>query len=165
MMENHLFQTLQFIASPLVNHIYDENGKMLHLHNLLTSNDQDTHKIWTQATSNELGCLAKGNAAGVKFTATIEFISKSSVPQGRAVTYANFILDHRPLKNEQNRVRLAVGGEKLTYNEDPGSPAASLIETKLTINSVISDAQCGAQFMGLDLKFFSWQPLWPKLSI
>ena len=63
------------------------------------------------------------------------------MPQGRAVTYANFILDHIPLKTEQNRVRLTVGGDKLTYDEDPGSPAASLIETKLMINSVISDAQ------------------------
>ena len=53
-----------------------------------------------------------------------------------------------------------VGGDKLSYNEDAGSPAASLLETKLLINSVISDAAKGACFMSLDLKdFFLMSPM------
>ena len=47
-----------------------------------------------------------------------------------------------------------MGGDKLSYDEDLGSLAASLLETKLIINSVISDAAKGARFMGLDLKDF-----------
>jgi hypothetical protein len=48
----------------------------------------------------------------------------------------------------------------LDYSYDAGSPAASILETKLTINSVISDASKGARFMGADLKdFFLASPM------
>jgi hypothetical protein len=49
---------------------------------------------------------------------------------------------------------LVAGGDKLPYDKDVGSPAASLLETKLLINSVISDATKGAKFMSCDLKDF-----------
>jgi hypothetical protein len=45
-----------------------------------------------------------------------------------------------------------VGTSKLPYKDDAGSPAATLLETKLIINSTISDAQKGARFMCADLK-------------
>jgi hypothetical protein len=47
-----------------------------------------------------------------------------------------------------------VGGDKLMYEFDSGSPTASLLETKILVNSVISDAHKGARFMSLDLKDF-----------
>ena len=40
------------------------------------------------------------------------------------------------------------------YDKDAGSPAANIMETKLLINSVISDAKKGARFMSADLKEF-----------
>ena len=52
------------------------------------------------------------------------------------------------------RVRIVVGGDKLTYSEDAASPAASLLETKLILNSVISDADRGARFLTADVKDF-----------
>ena len=82
----------------------------------------------------------------------MEFITKDQVPSNRKVTYASFVLDYRPLKSEPWRVRLVVGGDKLPYEDDAGSPAALLLETKLLVNSVISDAKRGAKFMSLDLK-------------
>ena len=45
-----------------------------------------------------------------------------------------------------------MGGDKLPYDEDSGSPAANMLETKLLFNSVISDAHKGAQFCSMDLK-------------
>jgi hypothetical protein len=66
-------------------------------------------------------------------------------PPDKKVTYGNFICDLRPLKTEKHRVRLTVGGDKLLYDVDAGSPAASLLETKLIINSTISDAHKGAR--------------------
>ena len=47
---------------------------------------------------------------------------------------------------------MVVGGDKLEYEYDAGSPAASLLETKLIINSTISDAHKGACFVSADLK-------------
>ena len=62
----------------------------------------------------------------------------------RAVTYATYVLDYRPLKSDPYRARITVGGDKLQYLEDAGSPASNIIETKLLINSVISDTHKGA---------------------
>ena len=47
---------------------------------------------------------------------------------------------------------LVVGGDRLTYDEDSGSPATDLLETKILLNSVISDAKNGARFLSMDLK-------------
>ena len=82
----------------------------------------------------------------------INFISIQDVPQGQAVTYAQFVCDHRPLKTEEWRVRIVVGGDKLRYDEDAGSPTTNLVETKILLNSVISDADAGARFCTADLK-------------
>ena len=58
------------------------------------------------------------------------YIPKSKVPVGWKVTYANAVCDFRPLKLDKYRVRLTVGGDKLQYPHDTGSPVASLLETK-----------------------------------
>jgi hypothetical protein len=76
------------------------------------------------------------------------------VPVDKKVTYGNFICNYRPLKSEKHRVRLTVGGDRLDYNKDAGLPAASLLETKLIVNSTISDAKKNARFMCADLKDF-----------
>ena len=62
------------------------------------------------------------------------------------------ICDYRPLKAEPHRFRLTVGGDKLDCPYDAGSPAASLLETKLIFNSTISDARKGDRFLSADLK-------------
>ena len=85
-------------------------------------------------------------------TDTIAFISKSEVPSNKKVTYASYACDYRPLKDEPYRVRITVGGDRLDYAQDAGSPAANLVETKMLLNSVISDADKGARFMCVDMK-------------
>ena len=47
-----------------------------------------------------------------------------------------------------------MGGDKLQYDGDTSSPAASILDSKLMINSVISEAKKGARFMGADLGDF-----------
>ena len=47
-----------------------------------------------------------------------------------------------------------VGGDRLDFVDDTGDPAASMLETKLLVNSVISDEAAGAQFMSCNLKDF-----------
>jgi len=86
--------------------------------------------------------LTQSNDAGVASADAMDFIFHHEVPNGSKVTYANFVCDYRPLKDESWRVRLVVGGDILHYEFDSGSPAASLLETKILLNSVISDARC-----------------------
>ena len=48
---------------------------------------------------------------------------------------------------------MVVGEDKLTYINDAGRQPASLLETKILINSVISDLTKDAKFMTYDLKY------------
>ena len=137
--------------SPVAHHIFDANGRKLSLDKLLSGPIQH---IWQQSASNEFGRLAQGNNTGVVGTDTIEFIPKTDLPPESKTTYASFVCDIKPHKKETHRVRLVVGGDRLTYDDDAGSPAASLLETKILLNSVISDAKYGATFMTCDLKDF-----------
>ena len=60
--------------------------------------------------------------------------------------------DYCPLKDEQWRVRLVVGVDKLVYSSNTGSPAKDMVETKLLLNSIISDPTQTARFATMDLK-------------
>ena len=139
------------------NHIYRTDGTKHTIDSLLKGPDR---LVWDQSLSNEWGRLAQGNKYGVRSTNTIDFIHQHEVPSSSAVTYATYVLDHRPLKTEPYRVRITVGGDKLNYDLDAGSPAANLIETKLLINSTISHAKQGARFMTTDIKdYFLASPM------
>lgn len=75
------------------------------------------------------------------------------------VTYAKMVCDIRPKKNDVHRTRLTVGGDRLIYPGNPTAPAASLIETKIMINSVLKDAAKGARFHTADIKDFFLQSI------
>jgi hypothetical protein len=49
---------------------------------------------------------------------------------------------------------MTAGGDKLDYPGDPSSPAVSMLDAKLHINSTISDAKRGARYLDLDIKNF-----------
>ena len=83
----------------------------------------------------------------------IQFIEASGVPTGQKVTYASIVCDNRTLKIEPWRVRLVIGGGKLTYSEDTESQASNMVETKILLNSAISDAGKGAKFFIADIKY------------
>jgi hypothetical protein len=88
----------------------------------------------------------------------IFFIKKNQVPNDRKVTYANPVCDYRPLKDDKYCVRLTVGGDRLPYPEDSGSPAATLLEAKILFNSVISTP--GSCFTVADIKdYFLQSPM------
>ena len=118
------------------NHIYKEDGKKETIDSLITGKSKD---MWLRSLSNDWGRLAQGNIHGVKGTDTIKFISKNNIPSNKNVTYASFIYNFRLLKEEQYRARITVGRDNLEYSYDAGSLAANLLETKIIINSVISD--------------------------
>ena len=114
--------------------------------------------VWNIGLSNEIGQLAQG-VLNVKGNDAIQFILIAEVPKNKKVAYSNMICDHRLLKTETHQVRLTIGGDVLVYAEDASSPAASLLEAKLLLNSVISDSHLGAQFMSLDIKVLFLQTL------
>ena len=92
---------------------------------------------------------------------SIFFILRAQIPKDCKVTYTNPVCDYIPLKDDPYRVCLTVGGAKLPYaNEDARSPTASLLETKLLFNSVISAQN---SFL-LISKIFFHVPRWKPTS-
>jgi hypothetical protein len=115
-------------------------------------------KIWTRGLSNEWGRLLSHGvglqrpiAKRIIGTGTLHFIKKSQVPTGCKVTYVNFICNIRPQKKETHGVRMTAGGDKLDYPGDASSPTVSMLDSKIMLNSTISDARHGGRFLGLDL--------------
>ena len=49
---------------------------------------------------------------------------------------------------------MTAGGDRLDYPHDPSSPAVSMFNAKLHINSTISDAKKGARYLVVDIKNF-----------
>ena len=87
-------------------------------------------------------------------TNTIFFIDKKDIPAARwkDVTYGRICVNYRPEKNDPNRVRLTVGGDRINYPEDCGTPTAGMLTVKMLLNSVISTKD--AKFMTIDIKDF-----------
>jgi len=64
-------------------------------------------KLWVPAMSKELHCLAQGKEGVTSGTHTIFFLSHNEIkciPKDRIITYARIVIDHRPQKDDRNRV-------------------------------------------------------------
>ena len=86
-------------------------------------------KIWSTSSANKFGRLANGlKDWRVKPTNTIQFIRKEDVPADRIkdVTYGSFICDLKPNKEEVNRTRLTMGGDRINFLDDCGIPTADM---------------------------------------
>ena len=46
------------------------------------------------------------------------------------VTYGQFVCNIRPEKDEQNRTRFVVGGDRINYPGDVGTPTADMLLAK-----------------------------------
>ena len=112
-------------------------------------------KIWMHSSANEFGRLAQGVGGRIQGTNTIFFIHKYQVPVDWLgdVMYAKFVVELKPNKAEVHRTRLTVGGDKVHYPGDVGTPTADLILVKVHVNSVLISTP-GAQYMTLDIKNF-----------
>ena len=144
----------QHVQGPIShsNHIHTPKGVRLRTDKLLMQNEL----IWGKSLSNELGRLTQG-VRDVGSNGAMIFIHKNKVPKNKKVTYANMVCNFQPTKQEQYRVRLTIGGDVLDFFADSSPPAVSLIETKLILNSTISDSHKGAQFFTIDIKDFPLQ--------
>ena len=66
--------------------------------------------------------------------------------------YVRFFCGVRPQKAEPNRTRLTIGGDRINYPGEVGTPTADMLLVKILFNSVISTD--GAKFMTADIKDF-----------
>ena len=68
------------------------------------------------------------------------------------VTYGRICANYRPEKDDPNRIQLTVGGDKINFPGNCGTPAADMLTVKILLNSTISTK--GAKFMTIDIKDF-----------
>ena len=61
-------------------------------------------------------------------------------------------------------MQIVVSFDCLSYNDDATSPAIDLLETKILINSTISELAQGACFLSSDLKDYFCAHQWHELS-
>ena len=63
------------------------------------------------------------------------------MPQGKTVTYAQFVAKLRPQKPEPERVRITVGGNLIDCPGDKRTPTTEITTIKMHLNSVVSKPQ------------------------
>ena len=68
------------------------------------------------------------------------------------VTYGSFSCDLKPNKVEVNRMRLTMGGDRINYPDDCGTPTADMILFKILVNSIISTPN--VKCLVMDIKDF-----------
>ena len=109
---------------------------------------------WGYLFRNEVGRLFQGMHGRNDGTNTIFFYRKGWISWGRkkGVTYGKIMFNVWPQKDEVNRSRLTVGGDRINFEGDCSTPTANLLNVKLLLNSIVS--MPGTMFLGLDLKDF-----------
>ena len=133
--------------------VLDGSTGELHEYRHLRINPQ-YRQVWGKSFGDEIGRFAQGIPNRVDGTDTMFFINENKIPNNRRrdVTYRQIVCDVRERKAEKNRTRLTVGGNRINYPGDAGTPTACLLTVKLLVNSVVSTA--GAEFMTLHIKLF-----------
>jgi hypothetical protein len=74
------------------------------------------------------------------------------IPKDRIVTYARVVVDHRPPKEDPNRIQITAGGNLINYPGDLIMRTVDSTMSKLHWNCMLSMQK--AKYMCLDIMFF-----------
>ena len=147
-----------FIAASVLDH---ETGESLEYRQLIK---HPKHKdVWSSSYAKELGRLCQGLPGTtpphkpVAGTDTFHVINFSDIPTDRLkeVCYSNVVCKVRPEKDDPNRTRITIAGNRICYPGDVGTKTAPLELVKLMLNSVLS--RRGAKFCTFDISNFYLQ--------
>ena len=105
-------------------------------------------QVWDTSYANELGRLCQGVGTNandptkkrVDRTNTFHPIHFQDIPNDRRrdVTYTRVVCKVRPQKEDPNRTRITIGGNRICYPGDTATRTGSVELVKLQVNSVIS---------------------------
>jgi hypothetical protein len=104
--------------------------------------------IWTRGFGNECRCLFQG-IRDIPGTDTCLFIKLKNIPNDRKITYDKIVCDYKPHKQEKERVRLTVGGDRLDYSGDVATSTADITTFKILINSTLSTKYVAMMMMDI----------------
>jgi hypothetical protein len=147
---NHWSQ--QHSANAVVHPVTDKQMEYMAL-----MNDSDLQPLWKRGFSNEAGRLFQG-IRDIPDTNAYLFVELTKIPKDRKITYGKIVCDYKPHKKEKERVRLAVGGDRLDYSGDVTTSTADITTFKMLINSALSADD--AAMMMVDIKnYYMGTPL------
>jgi hypothetical protein len=96
--------------------------------------DPRLQPLWIRGFGNKCGRLFQG-IRDIPGTDTCFFAKLKNIPKDRKITYSKIVCDYKPHKQENERVRLTVGGDKLDYSGDVATSIADITTFKILINS------------------------------
>ncbi len=113
--------------------------------------------MWQTAFGKDFGGMAQGDdKTGQKGANSVFVMTHKEIDIAKAAghkwTYVRVVVDYRLQKEDPNRIRIAVGGNLITYRGNTSTRTADLTTSKLLWNSVFSTE--GARYMCLDIKNF-----------
>jgi hypothetical protein len=122
----------------MLNAVLDmDTKKLMEMKHLLVN--PKYKEVWVKLYTTELGHLAQGIPGVNKEPDTIVFIQRDEVPidQIKDVTYGCVCVNYCPEKDDPNQTCLTVGGNRVNYPGDCGTPTVDMVTVKLHLNSVI----------------------------
>jgi hypothetical protein len=108
--------------------------------------DPRLQPLWTQGFGNECGRLFQG-ILDIPGTDTCFFIELKKIPKDIKITYGKIVYDYKPHKQEKERVRLTVGGDRLDYSGDITTSTADITTFKILINITLSTEDAAMMMM------------------
>jgi hypothetical protein len=111
--------------------------------------DPRLQPLWSWGFGNECGRLFQG----IRYIPGADrcfFVTLKIIPNDRKITYGKIVCDYKPHKQENERVRLTVAGDRLDYSGDIATSTADITTFKILINSTLSTED--AAMMMMDIK-------------
>ena len=118
--------------------IFDEElNKWMAYRDLIHHPNPTIRQRWERAGINEFARLAQGyeETDGMD---VVTFINRRDMPNDKQATYARYVVDYRPEKDEPWRLRITCGGDRLDYYGDTTTHSASMETIKCQLNNIIS---------------------------
>ena len=135
----------------------DGTSRWMAYRDLIKHPNPKIRERWNKAGLNEFARLAQGYGE-VDGMGVVTFIAKQAMPDGKTATYARYVVDYRPEKDEPWRLRITCGGNLLEYDGNTTTHSASMETIKCQLNSIISSpgaraasADISNMYLGSDL--------------
>jgi hypothetical protein len=116
--------------------------------------DPQLQPLWTRGFGNECVRLFQG-VRDIAGTNMCLFIKLTEIQKDRKITYSKIVCDYKPHKQVKERVRLAVGGDKVDYSGDVDTSTADTTTFKILINSTLSTKDAAMMMMDIKNYYFS----------
>jgi hypothetical protein len=121
--------------------------------------DPRLQPLWSRGFGNECGRLSQG-IRDIPGTDTCFFVTLKIIPNERKITYGKIVCDYKSHKQEKERVRLTVGGDRLDYSGDVATSTADITTFKILINSTLSTEDAAMMMMDIN-NYYLGTPLPP----